>query len=101
MPTVWVVNRSSHDFSPAREWGELRFLSEGPLDKFSVNGMTRQFEEKLRRSSSEDYILLTSLSVMNALACVCFALRHRKLNLLIYKAKGYVARNLLFEQESK
>lgn len=96
MPTVWVVNKSSHDYSAAEKFGTLDFLSQGPMDKFAVNDMDRQFADKLRHSTAEDYILLTALSVMNALACTCFALKHGRLNLLIYKSGEYVERRLVF-----
>lgn len=101
MPTVWVVNRSSHDYSPARDYGDLQYLSEGPMDKYSVNDIDRQFRAKLENSGKEDFILITSLTVMSSIACVIFALKHHCLNLLIYKSRGYIERHLAFEKEDK
>ena len=93
---VYVVNLSAHDFSPAEEYGELVFLSEGPMNRYSVNNMYRLFEKMLRASLPEDYIVPCSLNVMNSIACAIFAHKHGRLNLLLYKNGTYVERNLVF-----
>lgn len=95
MPTVYIVNKSFHDFSEAEKYGKLVFLSEGSMDRYEVNNMARQFESYLKDSLPEDYIVPCSLNVMNSIACAMFAVRHGTLNLLLYKqGKGYIERNL-------
>lgn len=95
MPSVFIVNKSFHDFSEAEKYGKLIFLSEGSMDRYEVNNMARQFESYLKDSSPEDYIVPCSLNVMNSIACAMFAVRHGTLNLLLYKqGKGYIERNL-------
>jgi hypothetical protein len=95
MPSVFIVNKSFHDFSEAEKYGKLIFLSEGSMDRYEVNNMARQFESYLKDSSPEDYIVPCSLNVMNSIACAMFAVRHNTLNLLLYKqGKGYIERNL-------
>lgn len=93
MRKVFIVNKSAHDFSPARKYGELIFLSEGPMNRYATNNMIRQFETHLEDSSPEDYIVPCSLNVMNSLACALFAHRHGQLNLLLYKSGDYIERN--------
>lgn len=93
---VYVVNLSAHDFSPAEEFGELVFLSEGPMNRYSVNNMYRLFESLMKDSSPDDYIVPCSLNVMNSIACAIFAHRHGRLNLLLYKSGIYIERNLVF-----
>jgi hypothetical protein len=96
MAKVYIVNRSFHDFSAAERYGKLIFLSEGPMDRFAVNDMARQFEPFLKDSSPEDYIVPCALASMNIVACSMFATKHNKLNLLLYKnGNGYVERNLV------
>lgn len=95
MPKVFVVNNSAHDFSPAAEYGDLIFLSEGAMNRYATNNMHRQFSEKLRDSMPEDYILLCGLSVMNAVACSIFAHKHGRLNILLFKQGIYVERNIV------
>ena len=95
MGTVYIVNKSSHDFSPAEKFGKLIFLSQGPMNRYSTNNMVRMFTEAMENSSPDDYIVPCSLNVMNSIACAIFACKHKKLNLLLYKNGEYIERNHL------
>ena len=93
---VYIVNRSSHDFSAAEEFGEIIFLSEGPMNRYSTNNMHRTFSDVLKDSSKKDYIVPCALNVMNSIACAIFAHKHGGLNLLLYKNGDYIERNHIF-----
>ena len=93
MRNVYIVNKSNHDFSAARDYGKLIFLSEGPMNRYSTNNMLRVFAEKMSDSKKEDYIVPCSLNVMNSIACALFAHKHGKLNLLLFKEGSYIERN--------
>lgn len=95
MPTVYIVNKGGHDFSAATEYGKLSYLSEGQYSPFAVDKIYREMARKIKNSSPDDYILSTGLSIMNSIACSCFAHKHGKLNLLLYKNGRYIARTLL------
>jgi len=95
MKKVFIVNKSPHDFSKARKYGELVYLSEGSVNRYNVNHMARRLNEALSKSSSDDYIVLCGLNVMNAVACAMFSAMHKKLNLLLYKRGDYVERNIV------
>lgn len=95
MKKVYIVNRGHHDFSAAERYGELVFLSEGPMPRYQINNIARQFSEVLQHSSPDDYILPCSLSSMNIVACALFAARHMRLNLLLYKNRRYVERSIV------
>lgn len=90
---VYVVNKSTHDFSAAKEFGHLIFLSEGPMNRYSTNNMLRVFARKMEDSKETDYIVPCSLNVMNSIACALFAHKHGKLNLLLFKNGTYIERN--------
>jgi hypothetical protein len=96
MATVYVINRAAHDFSNAEKFGQLVYLSDSPINRYATNKMYRKFWKILRSSSSDDYILVTSLTVMNIIACGIFALLHGRLNLLIHKTdnNSYIERRL-------
>ena len=93
MRNVYIVNKSNHDFSAARNYGKLIFLSEGPMNRYSTNNMLRVFTDKMSDSKKEDYIVPCSLNVMNSIACALFAHKHGKLNLLLFKEGSYIERN--------
>ncbi len=93
MAKVFIVNKSNHDFSAAKNFGDLVFLSEGPMNRYSTNNMLRVFAEKMKDSNEVDYIVPCSLNVMNSIACALFARKHGKLNLLLFKEGSYIERN--------
>lgn len=92
---VYVVNRSSHDFEPAAKYGEIRYLSEGLINRYAVNMMVRTFHETMKDSEEYDYIVPCSLNVMNVIASAIFAHKHGKLNLLLFKEGKYLERNII------
>ena len=93
---VYIVNRSSHDFSAAEKFGRKIFLSEGPMNRYSVNNMIRQFTERMKDSGPDDYLVPCSLNVMNSIASALFAHKHGRLNLLLFKQGSYLERNVVF-----
>ena len=95
MRKVFVVNKSAHDFSASEQFGQIEFLSSGPMNRYSTNNMHRVFTEKMKDSNADDYIVPCSLNVMNAIACAIFAVMHGKLNLLLFKDGSYIERNLV------
>lgn len=101
MSKVYVVNQGYHDFTPAEKFGRLIYMTEGYQPKFSVATALRRFEFCMQESEPEDWILLTGLSVLNCLACSVFALKHGRLNLLLFDGKGYVQRTVIIGQEKE
>ena len=97
MAKVFIVNKSAHDFSAAEEFGEVIFLSEGVMNRYSVNNMHRLFTEVMKDSKADDYIVPCSLNVMNSVACALFAVKHKQLNLLLFKEGKYLERNIVFD----
>ena len=95
MPKVYIINKSAHNFSATKKYGRAVYLSEGLMNRYATTNIHRQFTSFLKKSKSEDYIVLCSLNVMNAIACSIFVAKHGTLNLLLYKKGGYVERNLV------
>jgi hypothetical protein len=100
MARVYIVNRGGHDHSDAERFGKLIYLSEGPMNKYGVTQIYRQFAIVLANSSPEDYILPTGLSIMGHIACSIFVFLHGRLNLLLYKpsTKVYVERTVKIDE---
>ena len=98
MATVYIVNNGGHDYSDANRFGHIQFLSAGPVSKFAISKMYREFAMKLRESTSTDYILLTGLTTMACIACSCFSFLHGRINLLIFKNGKYIERKLVLSE---
>ena len=101
MPKVYVVNKGFHDFGSAERYGRLIYMTEGYQPKFSVAAALRRFQFCMQDSELEDWILLTGLSVLNCLACSVFALKHNRLNLLLFNGDGYVSRTVIIDQKGE
>lgn len=95
MPTVWITNKSGHDFSDARRFGDLQFLTEGHIKAVAVNSLYRELAEKMQESQEDDYIVLTGMPILSAILCSIFAYKHGKINLLIFKDGRYLERNIV------
>lgn len=98
MAKVYVLNKSTHDFSEATRFGELVYCTEGSLGKYNTSQMMRELEAAMKDSQPTDYILLTSLATLCSLACSILAVKHGRVNLLIYKGDGYVERKIVFNK---
>lgn len=97
-PSVFIVNKSSHNFHEAENYGNLIYLSEGSINRYATNNMYRAFIDRMKDATPDDYIVPCSLNVMNSIACAIFARRFGRLNLLLFKNGNYVERNLIIEE---
>lgn len=87
--TVYIVNFSSHDFSPAKEYGKLEVLSKGNMSPFNYNGAYREFTEKLKNSKPGDYILKSGYTHLNMIAAAIMTYMHGRINVLFWKDGEY------------
>ena len=106
MPTVFITNRSGHDFSPAEYFGELVYLSSGKINPYQTTKMYKEFSSILNNSKPDDYILITGLSIMNSIATACMAYKHGRVNILQwhegerkYKRRQLMLGELLIREE--
>lgn len=100
-PTVYITNRSGHDFEPAKKFGQIKFLSEGDVDPFNVNRIYCNLAVTLQHSNPCDFLLITGLSVMNSISSAIMARKHGRVNWLQYHAgtKTYSARTIVLDRE--
>jgi len=95
---VFIANKSGHDFSDANRYGEANYVTTGQINRFSVGYMARKWMLALLKSKKEDYILLTSLTILTVVGAAIFGWLHGRLNLLIFRNNRYMARTIIFEQ---
>ena len=104
-PSVFIVNKGFHDYSPAEEYGEIVYMSTDPsgIAQLHTSTMARLFQPYIEASDPEDYILVTAFTVMVSIASAMFAAKHKRLNLLIYRPADnrYEVRRLKFPDRSK
>lgn len=98
MPKIYIPNKSFHDFSEAKQFGELVYLTRGRLKPLQVNDIARQVAEKMSDSGPDDYLLVSSLQVVNAIAAAILAAKHKRVNFLLLGQTQYVKRTLVLDE---
>lgn len=91
---VFITNKGGHNYDNASRYGELIFVTEGTLNRFSTSTIYRAFVDAMADSSADDFMLVTSMNVVNAIGAAVFARKHGKLNLLLFREGEYVPREL-------
>jgi len=84
MPTVYIPNKSAHDFSPAEKYGELLYITVGSIDRFKVNTLYRIFAEAMEDASADDFIMVSSLPIMVAIPSMIMARRFGIVHFLMF-----------------
>jgi len=102
MDIVYVLNDSGHDFTDAERYGKLIFVTKGLVpSRHDVTAMYRIFTEAFKESKEGDYILVSGPTMLTTIACSLFAVKHRRLNLLLFTRREYQLRSLVFNTEEE
>ena len=93
-PVVYIPNKGSHDFSDAERFGPLVFLTHGSVKKYQTNTMYRQLVEGMADAIPEDYLLISSLAILNSLCSAILGRRFGRVNYLLYCNGTYLERTV-------
>ena len=101
MPKVYVLS-DNHDCSEASMYGDIVTITGGRISRFSTSLMHRILSAGLKNSTKDDFIVVSSLTVLCVIACAVFVMKHKRLNLLIRKLEDerntYLLRTLDFSE---
>lgn len=95
-PKIYVVNRSTHDYSAAERYGELVYVTEGYQKHFATGQHTRLWLKALADSSPDDFIITSSINTLCTIGGGLFAAMHGRLNLLLWRNGSYIKREIHF-----
>lgn len=87
-PKVYIVADGGHDYSDAERFGDIVFLSTTPIHRHAVDNMVRTFNEILKKSSPEDYLLVTQYTNMVVVATAIMSHLHGKVRLILFDHNG-------------
>ena len=93
-PRAYVPNKAGHDFSDAERFGDLVFLTQGIVKRYSTNHIYRQLIEGMSEAEPQDYLLVCSLSIINAIAASILARQFGKVNYLLFSGGSYMERTV-------
>lgn len=91
---VFVVNKSSHDYSDAEQFGELHYLTEGRINLYDTSRILDSLWHTLKDSNKKNWLLQSGPTTVNVCAVAIMLELHGVVNLLIYKKGKYVPRNI-------
>ena len=94
---VFIPNQSGHNFTDSERYGTPVYVTKGLVNRFSVNFIARKWALSLKDSTKEDYILVTSLTILTVVGAALFGHLHGCLNLLLYRNERYIARKIVFK----
>ncbi len=81
-----------HDYTTAKQHGELVFLYPGKINVFASCKLITELCEKLETSKKDDFLLPSGNSMATCIAFSILMMKHGMVNMLIYSF-----RNQLFE----
>ena len=104
MPKAYVTSKGNHNYSPLFELefiDEVVYMTDGSLSQYRTGYLTRVITDVLTHSKPDDYLVLTGLGVTQAIAAAVFALKHGRLNLLLFSRGRYVPREIMFTEAAE
>lgn len=93
-PLVFVTNLGAHDYAPAGKYGELRFLTRGKINRYATSTIYREFIDAMQDSEETDFLLVSSLSILNSIAAAILARKYGMVNFLLFSDGRYVLRSV-------
>ena len=91
--TAWSVNYCGHDYSGAlnrADISKIKYLTEDYIPLGYLDRVTREVFMKVQETSPDDYLLISGLTVLNAIAAIAWYRRHNQVKLLIWDSReGY------------
>jgi hypothetical protein len=91
---VYVPNNWKHSATDAEQFGQLVYLTTGPVRRTQVRQLMGQIRAGLESSGPDDFVVIGALSVLSSLACAAFAAKHGRLNMLLWDNGHYVQRHV-------
>lgn len=96
-PKVYIPNKSFHNFTDAKRFGDLVFCTEGTINREDVQNITHLVVTAMEDAEASDYIMISSLSVINSIMCAYFGGRFGRINFLMFNddTQSYVSRKIV------
>lgn len=85
---MWVVNKGNHPYHHAERFGELHFVTEGQVNVFSLDNLSREIWKKLTegKACGEDYVLTSGYNIPNGIVMHFFLKKFKVVKLLAWGA---------------
>lgn len=88
-PRVFITNSAGHDFSNAKQFGELVWVTKGFVSFHSLDRLKHILSEKLQDTNKDDYLLLSGTQVICVVSALVWYEKHKQINILVHDKKHY------------
>lgn len=87
-PRVYIVNFQTKNFSSAKKFGELVFITQGFLDLTKIDELREKFSRYVELASPSDCLILNGPAVVNTLLTVLWFKKFGYLNILSWDGRS-------------
>ena len=100
MPTVWIANRSGHNYVDAERYGEVKELTAGTVKWANIDRMAYDLAHLITKQVNweEDYLLISGAITVNILAVMIWLQHTDKVRILLWvgtpETRSYVMRTI-------
>lgn len=103
MPTVFIANKSFHDYTRASQFGNLVSLTVGNVDLKATDRLEERIQHGLRNSEPDDILLLGGAPIIATLAQAYLMRKHGAVNVLYHDPgrADYVLRKFIDGNERR
>jgi len=94
-PRVFVANFAGHDYTKAKKYGEVVFVTKGFISFQGLDRLKFQIAERLLDSRPEDWLALSGTNIINVLAGILWYQRHGVVKILNFDKTSQTYRELI------
>lgn len=89
MAYVYVVNKANYNLEKAEQYGDIRYISEVPVNVFCPDRTLQQISPILDDFTNDDHLLLSG-NVLGNIMCTSYliAKNFQEIKLLVYDARN-------------
>lgn len=99
MRRVYILGDGGHDYTDARRFGELHFISIPVEMKWEISAVYDLLREELMESSEDDLLLISNLASHLAIATAIMVEWYGRVNFLLYRNNTYEEKILVTDRD--
>lgn len=100
MLKVYVTNFTGHEYTDAKRFGELIYITNGYVTFNDLKEIERKVLEFVKQATKDDYLLLSGNSLLCSVATLIWTNYHKQCNILHWNGmkRGYDLHTVINEE---
>lgn len=84
MPKVYITNTAGHDFTQAKKFGEIVWITRGFVSFQSLDRLKYKIIDQIKDSTPDDYLLISGTLLVSIVAAIAWYEMHQKVCILVH-----------------